>query len=73
MNSSAEAAQSDNISSLEEAILGYTTHFLPEHELWPQINSSSSKSDTRGFNHLMLSCLLCLIQYLEQFDEDPEQ
>jgi hypothetical protein len=73
MNAAAGAARSEDISSLKEVILGYAAVHSPEGELRPQINPSSSKSDTRGFNHLMLARLLCPIQYLDQFDENPER
>ena len=73
MNAAAGAARSEDISSLKEAILSYAAVHSPEGVLRPQINSSSSKSDTRGFNHPMLARLLCPIQYLAQFDENLEQ
>jgi hypothetical protein len=73
MNTAAGAARSEDISSLKEAILSYAAVHSPEGELRPQINLSSSKSDTRGFNHPMLARLLCPIQYLDQFDDNPEQ
>jgi hypothetical protein len=73
MNAAAGAARSEDISSLKEAILSYAAVHSPEGELKPQINLSSSKSDTRGFNHPMLARLLCPIQYLDQFDENPKQ
>ena len=73
MNSAAGAARSEDISSLKEAILTYAAVYSPEGELRPQINMSSSKSDTRGFNHPMLARLLCPIQNLHRFDENPQQ
>jgi hypothetical protein len=73
MNAAAGAARSEDISSLKEAILSYAAVHSPEGELRPQINLSSSKSNTRGLNHPMLARLLCPIQYLDQFDENPER
>jgi hypothetical protein len=36
------------------------------------IPARQPKADVRGFNHPMIARLLCPIDYLDSFDEDPE-
>jgi hypothetical protein len=73
MNTAAGAARSEDISSLKEPILTYAAVHSPTGEIQLQIKSSSSKADTRGWNHPLTARLMCPIQYLEQFDDDPKQ
>lgn len=41
--------------------------------LIPPISASRPKADVRGFNHPMIARLLCPIDYIALFDEDPEE
>ena len=64
-------AHSDDCGSLCEDGLAYIALDSPGKVLQPPITAKSLKSDIWGFNHLILSCLLCPIKYLAEFDEDP--
>jgi hypothetical protein len=41
--------------------------------LTPPISASRPKAEVRGFNHPMITQLLCPIDYITLFDEDPER
>jgi hypothetical protein len=40
--------------------------------LKPPISASRPKADVRGFNHPMIARLLCPVDYLSSFDDDPK-
>jgi hypothetical protein len=45
----------------------------PNQNLMPKLNISAPKSTTRGHYHPVLSRFLCPVEYLKDFDADPEE
>ena len=66
-------ARSQDASSLREKILAYVAACSTTGTLEPPIKPGARKCDTRGWNYPMLARLLVPIQFLEQFDDDPEE
>uniref|UniRef100_A0A8H8CJA8 Uncharacterized protein n=1 Tax=Psilocybe cubensis TaxID=181762 RepID=A0A8H8CJA8_PSICU len=65
------AARSEDISSLTDKIIIYINEGDPDHKVLPEISAKLKKSETRGFNHLVLGRILCPARLVHQFDADP--
>jgi hypothetical protein len=73
MNDATGTARGNDIKSLLDKGLAYLALDLPNQELLPFIGSTSSKEETRGHNHTLLSRLLCPVRLLGDFDLNPDE
>ena len=73
MNDATGTARGNDIKSLLDKGLAYLVLDLPNQQLQPFIGSTSSKEETRGHNHIVLSRLLCPVRLLADFDENPDE
>ena len=71
MHIAAVATQGDDITSLNNHGLKYVALEQPGKQLVPDIAPDSDKTALHGYNHPVLSCLLCPAHLLQEFDEDP--
>jgi len=71
LNRAAGAARSEDAASLLVAGLEYIAYDRPDRHIDPPISSRAKKVEARGFNHPILGRLLCPIDYIAFFDEDP--
>ena len=71
MHIAAAAAQGDNIASLNNHGLKYIALEQPGKQLVPNITPDSDKTASHGYNHPVLSHLLCPAHLLQEFDGDP--
>jgi hypothetical protein len=65
-------AQSNDVQSLLVSGLAYAAVELPDGLLLPPINIKAKKLVAQGFNHPVLTCLLCPVKYLSDFNADPK-
>ena len=71
MHIAAAATWGDNIASLNNHGLKYVALEQPGKQLVPDIAPDSDKTASHGYNHPVLSHLLCPAHLLQEFDEDP--
>jgi hypothetical protein len=71
LRNASRGARSDDSNSLLSDGLEYVSARCGP--LDPAIPARQPKADVRGFNHPILARLLCPIDFLESFDEDPER
>ena len=70
MNDAAGSACGNDIKGLLNRGLVYLVFYLPDHKLEPTISVASTKDQTCGHHHVVLSRLLTPVQLLEDFDKD---
>lgn len=73
MNDATGTACGNDIKSLLDKGLAYLALDLPSQQLLPFIGSTTSKEETRGHNHIVLSRLLCPVRLLADFDQNPDE
>ena len=75
MNATLSQSRSNDIGAIKESIVSYVTKvktILPEGHLVPAIFASDEKSETRGFNHPMLTRFLCPVESYADLMADPD-
>jgi len=65
------AVRSEDISTLKDAVLVYTTRYEKDEKLDPPIKFGASKAGTRGHHHIQLSRAICPAIFEAEFDLDP--
>ncbi|KAH9487418.1 hypothetical protein JR316_0001493 [Psilocybe cubensis] len=65
------AARSEDISTLQSAIITYINECSPTNKV--EISATATKSESRGFKNKVLARLLCPMKYLEDFDANPDE
>ena len=73
MNDALSTAHGNDIKSLLDRGLAYLSMDLPDKQLLPLISPTSTKEETRGHNHIILSRLLCPVRLLADFDQNPDE
>ena len=73
MHIAAAAARGDDIASLNIHGLKYIALEQPGKQLVPDIAPDSDKTGSRGYNHPVISRLLCPASLLQEFDADPTE
>jgi hypothetical protein len=73
MNDAAGSARGNDIKGLLDRGLVYIAIDLPGNKLEPTISATSTKDQTRGHHHVILSRLLTPVRLLEDFDKNPEE
>ena len=67
------AAQGADILTLREAGLEYVALEQPDEVLVPKIRRGAEKKITQGHNHPVLSCLLCPVVLIKDYDAKPDE
>ena len=73
MNDAAGSARGNDIKGLLNRGLVYLALDLPGHKLEPTVSAASTKDQTHGHHHVVLSRLLTPVRLLKDFDKDPEE
>lgn len=73
MTKASGSARSDDCGSLRETGLAYVALGCPNKQLSPAIPPKVDKGSHRGFKHPVLARLLCPIQFVAEFDANPDE
>ena len=73
MHIASAAARGDDIASLNIHGLRYIALEQPGKQLLPDIAPDADRAASRGYNHPVLSRLLCPARLLQEFDVDPTE